>query len=203
MNQVKHKTNVQNKLALFVTQLLRPIYKLYDFFHSISSATLENWPEISEKLFHRLEEVLVAKSLSAVEVRKVLFDLKSRTKLQMFLEIVQSLHTVKQIPSDNNSTSLANDEYDTVKRMRCDIGQMLVANGLQSDTVKQAVEDLEHIVLNETLENVKLVFNLLEDIRMHEQKDLLIKFKVTGGQKKSIVSFIADALNKGEYACTF
>lgn len=120
----------------------------------------------------------------------------------MFFEIAKSLLTSKQTPSES-STSGANDEYDTVKRMRWKIEQMLVANGLQSDNAKQAVEDLEHIVLNETLENVKLVFNLLDEIRMHEQKDLLIKIKVTGGQKKSIVSFIADALNKGEYACTF
>lgn len=59
--------------------------------HSISGPTLEYLPEIFEKLFRRLNKLLIDENTSANEVREVIASIQTKTKLEPFFEIVELL----------------------------------------------------------------------------------------------------------------
>lgn len=60
-------------------------------FSAISGATLDYLPEIFEKPFHQLEELLINKCTSPDEVRKGIATIQAETKLEPFLEVVELL----------------------------------------------------------------------------------------------------------------
>lgn len=182
----------------------------------ISGCTLKYLHEISDKLFGQLKEVLIAGSTSD---KKAISSIKD-PKLQLFFEIFELLDKIgtlaktstnelldgikdllisKQTSTDSSNHSAVNAEVDTVNRIRDVIEQMLVLNGIPQENAKQAVDDLESNVLNETLKKVKLVFNSLKAIHTCNQKDLLINFNIACKQKKNITSLIVEALQKGWY----
>src|SRR5688572_731217 len=60
--------------------------ELCQLFYATSGATLEYLPEAVEKLFNRIEELLIARGIPAKIVREVIAKIKAETKLQPFLE---------------------------------------------------------------------------------------------------------------------
>lgn len=110
---------------------------------------------------------------------------------------IKNLFVSKQTSSDRNTTSAANVEFDRIQQTRNVVTQMLVAQGIPSHNAKQAADDLEPLILYETLENVDLVVNI--GLLKKKQKDLLVKIKLTGSQGENIINFIADVLNNSKY----
>lgn len=84
-----------NKLLLYfsIHSLFHTIisYELHQLFCTISGATLDYLPEIVEKLFHRLEELLIAASIPAEVIRGAIDKITAQTKLEPFFEIFDLL----------------------------------------------------------------------------------------------------------------
>lgn len=158
----------------------------------IANITAETKLELFFETVELLEKVKISKG-DAGQFRHDIGNLKKTTTNEL-LTGIRDLLLCKQTSSDDSSHSAANADVDTVNRLRDVMEQMLVVNGIPPENAKQAVDDLEKDVLDETLTNIKSVVINLEAIRKHDQ---LIKFNINTKQKETI---IIEALKKG--GCT-
>lgn len=174
-----------------ITQPL--VYDLCHLFCSISGAILEHLPDIFERLFHRLEKLLIAGSANEAQIQQAIANVTVKAKLELLVGIKHLLISKKQ--SENSNYSAVNAEFDILTQMRALI--MPIVKGIPQVNAKKAVDDLEHNILNETLAKVNSVFTNLREIRKHNKTDLLIEFNFKGGQKKTVASVIVHALKTG------
>ena len=78
-------------------------------------------PEIADRLFHGLEELLIAESISAIVVRDVIATMKAEIKLEPFLEIVELLD--KTAVYDRGARQFIND---IAKLKKAETNELLV-----------------------------------------------------------------------------
>lgn len=117
----------------------------------ISGSTLEHLPEIFEKLFLRLEELLIAKCTLADEVLQVIANIKAKTQLLLFLEIVALMDKTRVSEGGTQQLryDIANLEKTETNDLLVGIKDLLISRETSSDSSSDSAANAEFDTVNQ------------------------------------------------------